>query len=115
MCVCICIHTHTPCRKVQVEILTGSLVGALCENFWCSESRSSCSGSHLWLSSFNKAKLKQLEGHRFKNKEKKCVCACVQRIPGEADIAHPVSHVAVTGEALLYASLRFLTAALGPS
>lgn len=40
---------------------------------------------------------------------------CVRKgVPGEADIAHTVSHVAVTGEAVLYAPLRCLTAALGP-
>lgn len=43
-----------------------------------------------------------------------CKCVCVQRLPGEADVAHTVSHVAVTGEALLDDPLRFVTAALGP-
>lgn len=47
-------------------------------------------------------------------KEKTQVCECVYRLPGQADVAHTVSHVAVTGEALLYAPLGFLTAALGP-
>lgn len=46
-------------------------------------------------------------------KEQVCVCVC-KGVPGEADIAHTVSHVAVTGEAVLYAPLRCLTAALGP-
>lgn len=35
-------------------------------------------------------------------------------LPGHADIADTVSQVAVTGEALLYGPLRFLTGALGP-
>lgn len=35
-------------------------------------------------------------------------------IPGHADVAHAVSQVAVTGEALLDSPLRFLTAALSP-
>lgn len=40
---------------------------------------------------------------------------CVRKgVPGEADVAHTVSHVAVTGEAVLCAPLRGLTAALGP-
>lgn len=35
-------------------------------------------------------------------------------LPGHADVAHAVSQVAVTGEALLDGPLRFLTAALSP-
>lgn len=35
-------------------------------------------------------------------------------LPGHADVADMVSQVAVTGEALLYCPLRFLTAALSP-
>lgn len=35
-------------------------------------------------------------------------------LPGHADVADTVSQAAVTGEALLYGPLRFLTAALGP-
>lgn len=31
-------------------------------------------------------------------------------IPGQADVAHTVGHVTVTGEALLYSPLRLLTA-----
>lgn len=105
---------YTSCRRVRIEILTCSLVGALCEDLWCSESRGSSSWSHLWLSLLIKTKLEDLEGHSSKKGKETSVYLCVQRLPGEADIAHTVSHVAVTGEALLYAPLRFLTAALGP-
>lgn len=59
---------------------------------------------------FINTKLKEFEGQI----KKVCVCVCVQRLPGEADIAHTVSHVAVTGEALLDTPLRFLIAALDP-
>lgn len=41
-------------------------------------------------------------------------CACVYRLPGQADVADTVSRVAAAGEALLYTPLGFLTAALGP-
>lgn len=62
-------------RRTSVALLTCSLVGALCEDLWCSESWSSCPGSHLWLSSFIKRKLEELEGHRWKKEKNKCVCA----------------------------------------
>lgn len=63
---------YITCRRVRVEILTCSLVGALCEDFWCSESRSSCSWSHLWLSSLTQ------NWRSSKDRSKKCVCVCVR-------------------------------------
>lgn len=98
------------------QILTCSLVGALCEDFWCSESRSSSSGSHLLFSLFIKKKnnIKGVGMMQIKKEKKTQLCECVYRLPGQADVAHTVSHVAATGEALLYAPLGFLTAALGP-
>lgn len=75
-------------------IQTCSLVGTLSENLRCSEAWSSCSGSHLLLSLFNKTNTKQdeseaSESEKWRNERRKgftWTCRCCRR--GQSDSSY---------------------------